>query len=90
MGLWVKAHYKGVGGQKCCYIVLFSRGVHVWISTMVILEHIFPNVLHNMVDYNIKILTTKKIPFSKLYCEIPKYIFGKKMYITIYYKMQIY
>ncbi len=59
--LWVKSHYGG--GPKCCHIVLFSRGVHVWTSTMVILEHIFPKFLHNMVDYNTKNSITKKIIF---------------------------
>jgi len=66
------------GGQKCCHIVLFSRGVHVWTSTMVILEHIFPTVLHNMVDYNTKNSIAKKFSFSNLYCAILKYICGKK------------
>ncbi len=48
------------------------------LSTMVILEHIFPNFLHNMVDYNTKNSIAKKIPFSNLHCEVPKYICGKK------------
>jgi hypothetical protein len=51
------------GGQKCYHIVLFSRGVHVWTSTMIILEHIFPNFLHNMVDYNTKNSIARKIHF---------------------------
>jgi hypothetical protein len=51
------------GGQKCCHIVLFSRCVYVWNSTMVILKHIFPNILHNMVSYNTKNSITNKIPF---------------------------
>jgi hypothetical protein len=68
-------------GKKCCHIVPFSKGVHIWASTMVILEHIFPNFLHNMIDYNIKNSITKKIHFSNLYCEVPKYICGKKKYI---------
>jgi len=72
------------GGQKCCHIILFFRGVHVWTSTMVILEHIFSIFLHNMVNYNISI--KKKIPFSNLYCVIPKYICDKKMYIITYSK----
>jgi hypothetical protein len=71
-------------GQKCCHIVLFSRGVHVWTSTMVILQDIFPNFLHNMVDYNTKNSIAKKIPFSNLYCVIPKYICGEKMYVIMY------
>jgi hypothetical protein len=45
---------------------------------MVILEHIFSKCLHNMVDYNTKNSITNKIPFSNLYCAIPKHIFGKK------------
>jgi hypothetical protein len=40
--------------------------------------------LHNMVDYNTKNSITKKIPFSNLYCEVPKYICGKKMYVIVY------
>jgi hypothetical protein len=75
----------GGGGQKFCHIVLVSRGVHVWISTMVILEHIFPNFLHNMVDYNTKNSIAKKIIFSNLYCEVPKYICGKKS-MSLYIK----
>ncbi len=51
------------GGQKCCHIVLFSKGVHVWTSTMLILEHIFPNFLHNMVGHNTKNSIIKKIIF---------------------------
>jgi len=35
------------GGQNFCHNVLFSKDVHIWTSTMVILEHIFANVLHN-------------------------------------------
>jgi hypothetical protein len=62
VGMWVKAHYWG-GGEKCCHFVLFSRGVHVWASTMVIFEHIFPKVLHNMVDYNKKKSIVKKFLF---------------------------
>jgi hypothetical protein len=68
------------GGQKWCHIVLVSRGVHVWTSTMVT----FPKILHNMVDYNTKNSIAKKIPFSNLYCAIPKYFCGKKMYVTMY------
>ncbi len=44
----------------------------------------FSIILHNMVDYNTKNLIAKKIPFLNLYCEVPKYISGKKMYITMY------
>ncbi len=74
------------GGQKCChmYIIMFFRGVHVWTSTMVILEHIFLKFLHNMVDYNIKNSIAKKIPFFNLYCAIFKYTCGKNTYITMY------
>jgi hypothetical protein len=78
----VKAHYGG--GQKCCHIVLFSKVVRVWTSTMVILKHIFPNFLHNMVEHNTKNSITKIFPFSNLYCAIPKYICGKKMYFIMY------
>ncbi len=70
------------GGQKCCHIVLFYRGVHVWTLTMVILEHIFPIFLHSMVFYNRKNSIT--IFFSNLYWEVPKYICGTKMYVTMY------
>jgi hypothetical protein len=60
------------GGQKCCHIVLFSRGVHVLTSTMVILEDIFPIFLRNMVHYDTKNSIAKKFSFSNLYCEVPK------------------
>jgi hypothetical protein len=53
-------------------------GVHVWTSTMVILEHYFPIFLHNMVDYNTKNSIAKIFFFSNLYRAIPKYICGKK------------
>jgi hypothetical protein len=55
-----------------------TRGVHVRILTMVSLEHIFPNFLHNMVDHNTKNSIKKKIHFSNLYYVIPKYICDKK------------
>jgi hypothetical protein len=72
-------------GQKCYHIVLFSKGVHVWTLTMVILEHIFPNFSHIMVDHNTKYSKIKKkIPSSNLYCVIPKYICDKKMYVIMY------
>jgi hypothetical protein len=48
---------------------------------MIIFEFIFPNFLHNIVDYNTK-NSIAKIFFSNLYCAIPKYICGNKMYIT--------
>jgi hypothetical protein len=51
---------------------------------MVILEHIFPKNLHNMVDYNTKNSIEFLKNFSNLYCVIPKYICGKKMYVTMY------
>ncbi len=47
------------------------------------LEHIFPNFLHNMVGYNTKNSIAKKF-FFNLYCEVSKYIYDKKMYITMY------
>jgi hypothetical protein len=72
------------GGQKCCHIVQFSKGVHVWISTIVIFKHVFSIFLHNMVDYNTKNSIAKEISFSNLYCEVPKYICRKKMYVTVY------
>jgi len=74
--LWVKSHYRGGGGQKCCHIILFSRGVHVWTSIMVILEHIFSIFLHSMVDYNTKNSITKKI-FQLIMCN-SKIIFVTK------------
>jgi hypothetical protein len=43
-----------------------------------------------MVDYNTKDSIAEKILFSNLYCAILKYICGKKMYVTMYWKMQIY
>jgi hypothetical protein len=76
---WNRFRWKHIRrGQICCHIVFFCRGIHVWTSTMVILEHIFPNALYNMLDYNTKNSISKKIPFFNLYCVIPKYICGKK------------
>jgi hypothetical protein len=66
------------GGQKCCHIVLLSKGVHVWISTMVILEHIYPNFLHNMVDYNTKNSITKKIPLPTYIVQFQSIFVAKK------------
>ncbi len=43
-----------------------------------ILEHIFPNFLHNMVCHNTKKSIKKKIHFFNLHCAIPKYICDKK------------
>jgi len=43
-----------------------------------------------MVDYNTKNSIEKKIPSSNLCCVFPKYICDKKMYITMYKKLQIY
>jgi hypothetical protein len=75
---WIIIHTKGEstlwGGQKCCHIVLFSKGVHVWTSTMVILEHIFPNLLHNMVDYNTKNSIT-------IYSFFQLILWGSKIYL---------
>ncbi len=72
---WMVGWKHTTRGQKCCHIVLFSKGVHVWTSTMVILEHIFPNFLHNMVDYDTKNSITKKIHFSQLI------LWGSKVYL---------
>jgi hypothetical protein len=75
--LWgVTAHCEGP--KMLSHYIVFQRWGHVWTSTIVILEHIFSNVLHNMVDYNTKNSITKKIHFSNLYCEVPTYICGKK------------
>jgi len=73
-------------GQKCCQIILISKGVHVWTSTMVILKHVFSNFWHNMVNHNTKNSIKKKFHFPNLYCVIPKYICCKQMYITMYSK----
>jgi hypothetical protein len=64
-------------GQKCCHIVLFSNGVHVWTSTIVTLEHIFPNFLHNMVDFNTK--NSTQIFFKKklILCNFNVYLWQK-------------
>jgi hypothetical protein len=72
------------GGPKCHHIILFSRDVHVQTLTMVILKHIFPNFLHNMVGNNTKDSIGKEMLFPNLYCVIPKYICGKKMYVITY------
>jgi hypothetical protein len=51
--MWVNAHYVwGGGAPPRSHSVLFSKVVHVWTSTTVILEYIFPNILHNMVNHN--------------------------------------
>ncbi len=48
--LWVKSHYEGAKNVVTLYYFI---GVSiVWTSTMVILKHIFPKILRNMVDYN--------------------------------------
>jgi hypothetical protein len=73
-----------MGGQKCYHIVLFSKGVHVWTLTMVILEYIFPNFLLNTVDYNTKNSIAIKNHFFSLYCKVPKHICDQKMYIIMY------
>ncbi len=67
-----------MGGQKCCHIVLFSKDFYVWTSTMVILQHIFPNCLHNMIDYNIKNSITKKIPFPTYIVRFQNIFVAKK------------
>jgi hypothetical protein len=47
----VKAHY---GGAKNVVTLYSFLGVSMFELHMVILEHIFPNFFHNMVDYNTK------------------------------------
>jgi hypothetical protein len=44
----------------------------------------FPNFLHNMLDYNTNNSIAKFYFFSNLNCEVPKYICGKKIYVTMY------
>jgi len=68
-----------MGGQKCCHIVLFDRGVHVWTLTMVILEHIFPIFLHNMVNYNTNNSITKKSFFQLIVCDFKVYLWQKNV-----------
>jgi hypothetical protein len=69
------------GGQNCCHIVLFSRGVCVWTSTMIISEHIFPNFLLNMVDYDTKNLIANNC-FFPTYIVRFQSIFVAKKYIS--------
>jgi hypothetical protein len=76
--LWVKSHCKGA--QKCYHIVLFSKGVHVWTSTMVILEHIFPNILHNMVDYNTKNQSLNCFFSQFIVCDSKVYLWPKNVH----------
>jgi hypothetical protein len=45
---------------------------------MVILEHIFPIFLYNMVDITQKIQIKNKILFSNLYCVIPSIFMVEK------------
>jgi len=66
------------GGQKCYHIVLFSKGVHVWTSTMVILEHNFSTFLHNMVDYNTRNSIAKKIIFPTYIVRFQNIFVAKK------------
>ncbi len=67
-------------GYKCCHIVLFSKGVHVWTSTMVILKCIFRIFLHNMVDYNINNSIGKKNSFFQLIlCNSKIYLWQKNV-----------
>jgi len=76
--LWVKSHCRGV--QKCYHIILFSTSVHVWTSTIVILEHFFPFFFHNMVDYNTKkSITKKKSFFQFIMCDFKVYLWQKNV-----------
>ncbi len=78
------------GGKKCCHIILFFRGVHVWTSTMVILEHIFSIFLHNMVNHNTKSPIKKNFPFSNLYVWFQSIFVANKCMSLCIQKMQIY
>jgi hypothetical protein len=78
------------GGQKCCHIVLFSRGVHVWTSTTIILEHIFPNFLHNMVNHNTKKFKQKEIFFSTYIAWFQNIFVTKKCTSCMYKCSQIF
>ncbi len=49
---------------------MFAKGVHVRTPTMVILEHIFSNILQNVVGHNTKNSIDKKFLFFNLYCVI--------------------
>jgi len=65
-------------GQECCHIVLFFKGVHFWTSTVVILEHIFPNVLYNMLDHNTKFDQKENSFFQLILCDSKTYLWQKK------------
>jgi hypothetical protein len=69
---------------------LFSKSVHVWTSTMVILQHIFPIFLHNMVDYNTKSLITKKYFFPTYIVQFQNMFVANKCTSLCTKKMQIY
>ncbi len=71
-------------------VVLFSKSVHVWTSTMVILQHIFPIFLHNMVDYNTKSLITKKYFFPTYIVQFQNMFVANKCTSLCTKKMQIY
>jgi hypothetical protein len=66
-------------GQKCCHIVMFSRGVHVWTSITVILDHVFPIFLHNMVNYNTKKSVTKIFFFQLILCDSEAYLWQQNV-----------
>jgi hypothetical protein len=66
-------------GKKCCHIVLFSKGVHFWTSTVVILEHIFPNVLYNMLDHNTKFNRKENTFFQLILCDSKTYLWQKNV-----------
>jgi hypothetical protein len=87
-GDWVETHFRGA--ENVITLYYFPS---LW--TCLNFNHgkfgaFFSNFLHNMVDHNTKNSIKKKFSFSNLYCVIPKYICGKKMYVTMYGKMQIY
>jgi hypothetical protein len=65
------------GGQKCYHITLVSKGVNVWISTMVILKHILPIFLHNMVEHNIENSIEKISFFQLILCDSKIYLWQK-------------
>ncbi len=88
-GFSIKGESTLWGGQKCCHIVLFSKGVHVWTSIMVILEHIFLNFLHNMVYHNKKNSIKRFFFFQLILCDSKIYLWQKTVCHYVF-KMQIY
>jgi hypothetical protein len=80
--IWVKTHYGG-GSKMLSHCIVF-QGCPCLNSNHGNIKAYFSKPFHNMVDYNTKSLITKIFFFPNLYCEVPKYISNKKMYVITY------